>query len=92
MHNQVDMQIVGEVVGAEFVRSPRGSAETFLKMHRLLAGLSGLSEMEVFTAAARIFPAEHAAYLSAVEAGEIAPLIVGPHAGRFKISFDPELN
>ena len=86
------MQIVGEIIGAEYVRSPRGSAETFLKMHRLLAGLSGLSEMEVFSAAKRIFPAEHAAYLLAVEHGKLDPLITGPHAGRWQLRFAPELN
>jgi len=88
----MDMKIVGEVIGEKFAYSEKGTAKTFLEMYRLLLGLSALSEMECFTAAARIFPAEHAAYQSAVEAGEIAPLITGPHAERFKISFDPELN
>jgi hypothetical protein len=92
MDNKVDMQIVGEIIGAEYVRSPHGSAETFLKMHRLLAGLSALSELQVFTAAKGIFPAEYAAYLSAVDAGEIAPLICGPYANRFAVTFRPELN
>ena len=92
MDNQVDMQIVGEVVGEKFAHAEKGTAKTFLEMYRLLLGLSALPEMEVFTAAKGIFPAEYAAYQSAVEAGQVAPLIVGPHAGRFKISFRPELN
>ena len=92
MNSQVDMKIVGEVIGEKFARSEKGSAKTFLEMHRLLLGLSALSEMEVFTAAARIFPAEHAAYLLAVESGEARPLIFGPHAGRFSVTFRPELN
>jgi hypothetical protein len=86
------MQVIGEVVSAEYVRSEPGAARTFLKMHRLLLGLSGLPEKDIFAAAQRIFPAEHTAYLRAVDAGEIAPLIFGPHTDRFKISFDPELN
>lgn len=92
MESKPDMQIVGEVIGEKFAHSEKGTAKTFLDMHRLLLGLSPLSEMEVFTAAHRIFPAEYAAYQSAVEAGEIPSLIIGLHAGRFKISFNPELN
>ena len=92
MINQPDMQLIGEVVSAEYVRCEPGAAQTFFKMHRLLLGLSGLPEKDIFAAAQRIFPTEHTAYLRAVDAGEIAPLIFGPHADRFKISFDPELN
>ena len=91
MEKQPDMQLVGEVIGSEYVRSPQGSADTFLKMHRLLLGLSALSEQECFTAAQRIFPQEFAAYEKAVAVGQVAPLILGKHAGRFSVIF-PELN
>ena len=90
--NSPDMQIVGEVVGAAYVQSERGSAKTFLKMFQLLAGLSCLPERECLTAAARIFPKEHAAWLLAVQAGDVRPLICGPYANRFSVTFDPELN
>ena len=89
---EVNFQILGELVGAEFVRCTPGTARTFLRMFELLKGLSGLSERQCYSAAQRIFPAEFAAYQSAVEAGELDPLITGPHAGRFKISFRPDLN
>jgi len=57
----------------------------------LLKGLSGLSERQCYSAAKRIFPSEFAAYQSAVEAGEIAPLVCGPYSNRFAVTF-PELN
>jgi len=84
----VDFQILGEVIGAEFVRCAPGTARTFLRMFELLKGLSGLSERQCYSAAKRIFPSEFAAYQSAVEAGEIAPLLFGNHAGRFSLRFD----
>jgi len=89
---KVDFQILGEVVGSEFVRCTPGVAQTFLRMFELLRGLSTLPESQCFTAAQRIFPAEHAAYQTAVASGEISPLIVGKHAGRFTVTFRPELN
>ena len=88
---EVNFQILGEMVGAEFVRCTPGTARTFLRMFELLKGLSGLSEQECFTAAVRIFPAEHAAYEAAVLTGEIPPLVCGPYSNRFAVTF-PELN
>ena len=90
--NSPNMQLVGEIIAGEYVRSPRGSAQTFLEMYRLLLGLSALSEMEVFSAAQRIFSLEYAAYKKAVEAGTLPPILHGPYANRFAVTFDPELN
>jgi hypothetical protein len=136
MANQVDMQIVGEAVGAVYVQSERGSVKTFLKRTELAdelatltrgrqtknpigffkneaattvneaAKLAGISHghldryravkargtPEVIEAMKAEKIKVHAAYQTAVASGEIPPLVCGPHAGRFKISFDSELN
>ena len=91
MEKQVDMQLLGQLIAGEYVRCTPAVAQTFIRMFELLRGLSTLPERQCYSAAKRIFPSEFAAYQSAVEAGEIAPLVCGPYSNRFAVTF-PELN
>ena len=88
MEKQVDMQLLGQLIAGEYVRCTPAVAQTFIRMFELLRGLSTLPERQCYSAAKRIFPSEFAAYQSAVEAGEIPPLLFGNHAGRFSLRFD----
>ena len=79
-------EILGEIVSDQYARLTHGSAETYVKLVLLMAGL-GLTETQAFTVAKNVFKVEHAAYEAAVLTGELDPLIIGPHAGRFKMNF-----
>ena len=87
-----DHQVVAEVVAQAYGRCSYGTATTFCRMYRLLLGLSCFSDHAVFSATKHLFPVEHESYQKAVAAGEMLPLIIGRHAGRFQIAFTPELN
>ena len=86
----LDPEILGEIVSDQYARLKHGSAETYAKLFRLMVGL-GLTETQAFTVVKNVFKTEHAAYETAVESGTLPPILHGPYANRFKVTF-PELN
>ena len=82
---QVD-KIAGEIVN-EYRRCQPGTCATFGMMVGLVAALTSLPMEAAFALAAGVFRDEFAAYES-----EYPLPARAPHAGRFQITFRPELN
>jgi hypothetical protein len=84
---------IAHAVVEQYRALPPERAENFPMLCGLFFALSDLDFGQSFNICANVFKAEYACFETAVKKGGLYPApLHAPHAGRWQVHFDPELN